>query len=703
MSEESVPSTSRLARFLAFWIVGPFLVLAIGIVALVRNPPQSLLLDILATQVRHQTGYQLSVGTGSSITLWPEARLDLRDAKLRRPTVRATRGGVVADAVRLTANFNVRNWLKGDRTIDTMRIEKPTVTLFDADLRQLKAATGARSAGVQLRHLTIDDGFVSYYVRPANPEFSVSKFKATLTDLKSGHIGQLKGRFVWRDATVKMSGSMSRGGAKHSTLAVDLKAPTAKIAFNGAVYDDATTRIEGEANIRITSIDEFARWLNIDHGPEHPALSGRATIVGPVALSTKQIWLKGANVTTAIAAGKVDVAVDWRGNRPRITGEAAWTKLDLNAFTTSKPTLASFAVAPARIKADVTIPSAWQSLDTYLETLTGPMASRSLAPTRRLSPAPPPPGKSPVQPITLDFGLANIGDVVLLQTAQTLRIAGLEFADVTLDSQLDAGRIILDVAQARFAGGQWAGKLRIDGRSAAPEHALSLTGKQVDVKKLLVLLDAPETIEGRSSFTASLSARGNSLDKVVDSISGKADLGLSKGRLIGFDLKAVLNQWWRKWSYDTRRATPFNKVRARLRLNKGVIKTIGPVTLRGRHVEVDSNGTVSLGRRHLDQRVRARLAPPPSQLPIPVRISGPWTKPVITLDFGLFSLAPGRYDMPFALDQIPSSRRTRSLAPVPGADMPAPLREKVRQLLEDPAQAGKLPAKLRTQLDRLAR
>lgn len=702
MSDGSGPRKSRFWRRFLLWIIGPLIVLAIGCVALIRNPPQPLLLDALAKEFRKQTGYGLSFDAASTITLWPKATLDLRDVKIRRPSLQSARGGVVADAVRVTANLDLQNWLRGDRSIDVIAVDTPTVTLFDSDLRHLRAGSGVGKTVIQIRQVTLKDGFVSYHARATNPEFSASKVQATLSDVGAGRIGEFTGAFDWRGAAIKLSGAMARSGPGKSDLSLKLKSPSTRMAFKGTAFDDATTRIEGNADIRVTSVDNLIRWLNIDHGPEHPALSGRATITGPIAVSTRQVWLKGADVKTAIAAGKVDVAIDLRGARPKITGEAAWQRLDLTSLTAARPQLASASrrtrsLAPTE---PVSIPSAWQGLETYLNALDQPTTSRSLAPAAQPAPLP---VKSPFGPVIVDLGALNQGDLELLQTAETVLINGWEIKDVTVDSRVDAGRLNLDISQATWAGGAWQAKLKVDGRSSKPEHSLTVSGNKVDVKELLNLTTGPATIEGSSTFTADLSARGSNLDAVMQSLAGKANIDLDRGRLIGFDLRAVLNQWWRKWSYDRRRTTPFRKLRARVRLDKGVVKTIGPATLRGRHVEVDTNGWVSLWARRLNQRVRARLAPPPSQLPIPVRISGLWSKPVIKLDFGLFSLAPDRYELPFAIDPLPASARTRGLAPSVAPAMPAELQAKLRATLQDPAKAQSIPTKLRNRLEKFVR
>lgn len=698
MSDRAKPRKSRFGWLLTLWVIGPLLVLAIGGVALVRNPPQPLLLSVLADQFRQHTGYGITFGAGSSIVLWPEAKADLREVKIRRPTLTRSRGGVVADADRVTAELNIEDWLAGDRTVQAITVEKPTITVFRTDFRQLQAGSGAGTGGVKLRRIDVKNGFLSYHERAASPEFSFSKIEATVTDIGDGRIGGLDSRFRWREALVRLTGAMARSGDKRSDLTFKLKGPTTTLDFKGTAFDDARTRIEGDAKMHVSSIDGLLRWLNVDHGPELQALSGSGTISGPVAVTSRQVWLKGADVKTAIAEGKVEVAIDLRNDRPMVTGEAAWQRLDLNPFTTPRPKLTALAVTRRVVKPEpaVTIDSAWQDLDAYLDSLGAP---RSVSVR---SAAPPPPGKSPLRPITLNFDAFKLGDMALAQTAETLLVGGWEIKDVALDSRLDAGQLSLDVSQAAFASGQWKGKLAIDGRSATPEHSLALTGTQVDVKELLNKAVGRATLEGRSTFKADLSARGTDLDAVIRSLSGKADIGLDKGRLIGFDLRAVLNRWWRKWSYDRRRTTPFDKLRARVRVNRGVVKTIGPATLRGNHVEVDTNGTVSLARRLLDQRVRARLSPPPSQLPIPVRISGLWSKPIIKLDFPLFGLQPSRYAMPFDIDAITESttgtRSSRSLAPSGGQAMPEALRAKLRAALDDPAKAKNIPEKLRRSL-----
>ncbi|MFT5176589.1 MAG: hypothetical protein ACI89J_004704 [Hyphomicrobiaceae bacterium] len=705
MSEQTVSRTSRFGRQFLLWIIGPLLVLALGAIALVRDPPQPEMLGWLAKEFRSQTGYGLTYGTASSVSLWPEAKLDLRDVKIRRPTLNAARGRVVADANRIAANLDARKWLRGDRAVDTVVIDKPTITLHPADIRQLKAGSGVGKSSIRVRRVSINDGFVSYHLHPANPEFSVSKIQVTLSEVETARVGNFDGAFLWRDATVKLNGAMARTGAQQSDLSFNLMAPAVKTVFKGKVFSDAVTRIEGDANVHVPSIDELVRWLNIDHGPENPAFVGPATIDGPVALSVRQFWLKGADVKTAIASGTLDVAVDLRGDRPLVTGEAAWDRLDLNAFSSPKPTLAFSVKAPRPLTTGtrVTIPSAWQELDDYLSSLSGRASTRTLAPASAAG-MPPTPAKGSFSLVTIDFDALNLADGKLAQTAKTLLVGGWEIKDVALDSEIDGGRLNIDVNQASFAGGQWTAKLGVDARAATPEYALAVDAQGVDAKALLTMVVGQAAVEGTGAFNADVSARGANLDAMIQSLSGKVNLDLSKGRLIGFDLKAVLNSWWRKWTYDKRRATPFSRLRSRIRLNKGDIKTIGPTTLRGRHVEIDSSGTVSLKRRRLDQRVRLRLAPPPSQLPIPVRISGLWAKPVVKLDFGLFSSKPSRYEMPFSIDPSPAFEgRTRSVAPTAAPRISTALQQKVRWALDAPENAGKIPDKLREMLSRMMR
>jgi AsmA protein len=59
-------------------------------------------------------------------------------------------------------------------------------------------------------------------------------------------------------------------------------------------------------------------------------------------------------------------------------------------------------------------------------------------------------------------------------------------------------------------------------------------------------------------------------------------------------------------------------------------------------VTITSSGAVNVPARKLKQDIRIKVVPPPTALPIPVRISGDWAKPTIGIDWGgLFSGAMG--------------------------------------------------------------
>src|SRR5690606_32838015 len=108
----------------------------------------------------------------------------------------------------------------------------------------------------------------------------------------------------------------------------------------------------------------------------------------------------------------------------------------------------------------------------------------------------------------------------------------------------------------------------------------------------------------------------------------------------GFDVRRMISEWWRGFSFDLARATGFEKLDAQYVIKNGVMQSQPSLELKGSEVAITSSGKVDVPQRRLDQDIRIKVVPPPTALPIAVRISGDWAKPKIGIDWGgLFSSA----------------------------------------------------------------
>jgi AsmA protein len=104
----------------------------------------------------------------------------------------------------------------------------------------------------------------------------------------------------------------------------------------------------------------------------------------------------------------------------------------------------------------------------------------------------------------------------------------------------------------------------------------------------------------------------------------------------------MISEWWRSWTFDLAMKPGFERLEAQYDIKNGIMKSSPDLELQGSEVTITSSGAVNVAARKLKQDIRIKVVPPPTALPIPVRISGDWAKPTIGIDWGgLFSSAAG--------------------------------------------------------------
>src|SRR6056297_1779524 len=221
-------------RWFVFWILGPLTVLGMGVVALVRDPPDAVLLKSFADEIRARTGYEISYSNASSVALWPKGRIVLRDVRINRPALYPTRGGVVVDAATLSLDFDARQVAQG-RRITRITVDQPTLTLHAADLRNLRA----RSADLRRQDapdlvfglVEVREGLFSYHREASNPDVSFGGINATLTNVNLSQVDKLDATFVWRGVKTKISGNMTRADAQRSEVDITLTSKLGQASF----------------------------------------------------------------------------------------------------------------------------------------------------------------------------------------------------------------------------------------------------------------------------------------------------------------------------------------------------------------------------------------------------------------------------------------------------------------------------------------
>ena len=712
---------SRVGGFILMWIIGPLVVLGLLVIGLVRNPPTESLLELVQHQFRTRTGYDLSFDASSTIKLWPKGEIDLKGVEIRRPALYPTIGGLIADARSVSARFDLITLIVGPRAIDAIDIREANFTLHEADVRLLRTNLAAYAnpgaPPVTVRALTLNDAYVTYHVKPPNPAFALTELEAVFSDIGRAGVENFTGRFAFKEEPVTFTGSAKTSARRDGvdlTLSLDSEKATAALEGVASQGERDGDFFNGEALVRLPEAGPALRWFGVGLEKDHPALAGAMTLTGPVTLKQNVIRFRDVLFKSALADGRGEVTADFSGARAKLTGQVDWDRVDLEGIAQpvrGPQSLAVVSRTTSRQPEGLVIPSLWDELQDYLrsvqETGAAPRSAslqprrESDAPVSRRRRAVPLPLRRPA----VDLSFLEMVDLNVMHTAERLTYNGFELGDIKLDTELEAGRLAVRLKEALFASGRWTGTFDVDARPAQPNLTLKLSGTGIEAAGLQQAAIGRSTLEGRGDIRADLEAKGQDAERLVKSLSGTIKIDIGEGRLVGYDLKAILTQFWKRWTYDTRRRTPFNKIGARVRLDKGVINTIGYASLRGGEAELDSRGTVSLVAQSLNQRIRARLAWPPNQLPLPARISGPWSSPKVGIDWGIFSLRPGFVDLPPGLRAAslgePGAEHRAAFAPGPAATVPNDVARDINRVLSKQDVAAKLPPKLRNTLEAL--
>jgi len=322
-------------------------------------------------------------------------------------------------------------------------------------------------------------------------------------------------------------------------------------------------------------------------------------LAGKNALSKVGLTLNAAFLENAEARLEAEVSLD--GSPVRITAQS----------TTSGPLRMTAAVAVKTL-----------ALDGYL-------------PTDSAAAAKPTPG---AQASSSSF--PGQGDAIDLRlTAERLEVKKLSLTGLDLSASLRHGVAEVTRFKAGLAGGTLTGNLRAETTPAHPV-ALRLEGKNLAAGPLLAALIGREPITGTAAVTADLKAQAPDQDTLLRTLSGKAALSLTNGRILGLNLSSeVLTSPMRLLTFglgggqdDATQGggsgTQITSARMTAAITNGRATTNDLQVLAPPH-KVTGQGTVDLPGRTLDMRILAQVA---GVADIPVAVTGSLDAPTVTPD-----------------------------------------------------------------------
>lgn len=556
---------------------------------------------IVADQVRAQTGRDLLIGGDIKITLWPVVGVSTGPVSFSNASWSDAGPMFAADS--LSIGVNTAGLFGGDVRITNVEASSPTIRLEQrADGRANWLFSAPRVPAEEAVPTT----------RGEDAKAS-STFILERLDLANARlVYEAEGRETFDLAGVNLS--------------LDWPDPDGPARF------DATAKPAGQPVRVQTEIDNFATWIK---GPPQAAtvdvsgpggtvrfsgvaglvgeLAGTATITTPdtgaflMALGLGPFELprglgRSAKVATKItltrdgALALRDTSLDLDGNL--VTGAA-----DI--------TLGDVAQVNAQLRAT--------ALD--LSALSGDRQERDQAAGEtgsRVS------GWSTTPVDASGLGSFN-GDISF--EADSVRFGELQVGASRLFVTVDRARAVFDIREMQAYDGQVTGEFVVNNRTGLSVGG-QIAGRGVELNGMLDAMAGVSRLSGKSDLDLSFLGSGNSVDQIMNSLSGQGNLQVGRGVITGLDLDRLMRS-----GTGGGGTTVFDSLTATMAMTDGNLVNDDLLLLLP-NFRAEGTGRVGLGPRDLDYLFTpaALRETTGSGLAIPVRIKGPWANLRITPD-----------------------------------------------------------------------
>ncbi|MGB9368578.1 MAG: AsmA-like C-terminal region-containing protein, partial [Xanthobacteraceae bacterium] len=398
------------------------------------------------------------------------------------------------------------------------------------------------------------------------------------------------GRFTWRgevfDASATAGDLLAALSGDRSGLKLRLAGAPFKLAFEGAMSQKPSFKMEGTLAIDGKSLREALRWAN------RQPLPGSG--MGPFALKAQTSFTGGTAIMLGVNIeldGNVAEGVLAVATEPRVTlkGTLAADTLDLSPYVSTFEVLRSSDRDWSR----------------------GPLAIDNLA----------------------NF------DLDLRLSSARVNVVNARLGRTGIAVNLRDARLTLAIGEAQAYGGVLRGAFILSKTATGADVKTQLQFTDVDLESCLGELFAIRKLEGKGNLSLSVEASGDSVLALTRTLGGTAELRARQGAIAGFNVEQLLKRLEQRplsIGGDFRRGrTPFERFTATARIVQGTA-TIEEMRVEGGAVRLGLGGSASIPARDLDLRGTAALvsatadAPPLFELPFVVQ--GSWDDPIMLPD-----------------------------------------------------------------------
>jgi AsmA protein len=519
-------------------------------------------------------------------------------------------GGTVKGTAKLDAAgdaLGLDTALKVDRvTVDKLARQAaaaapPVSGVVSASLDAKARGRSPRALAEDMRgHLAVDLGGVTVKDAAAR---AISQLKLDVDLPGPETVPTLKASVVYNgervDAAASLAplGKLASGERFPAKLAVDSKLAT--LRYDGTVQQRPVPGLDGTFDVDVPSVGKLAAWAGQPLDAKRPD-PGPLKLHAALTSDGAKLALKDAAVT---------------GKAIRATAQAT--------FDSDRK--------PATFDAKIDVQQA--DLDAYLPPAPAPAAAK---------PVPPPPSQrreqQPAGWSTEPFDLAALGEA---NGKAEITLAGVHYRDLDISKgalKLALADRVLKLTAETLALGQGtidsATTLDASGAAVRLDYHVAIAG--VQARPLLKAFAGSDRIGGTIEFETTAKGSGRNQKELISSLDGTGHFKVTDGAIYGINLAAAL----RKASSlglgaaETEK-TDFAELSGSYTIKSGVIdnrdmKMVAPV------LRLSGSGTVPMPPRTVDYEVEAKLVPSLegqggrdalAGLPIPIRITGPWSNP----------------------------------------------------------------------------
>ncbi len=589
-------------------IVSLFVFLAVLAVGALFVLPADRIAALASDQLRAFTGREVTLSGRLRPTIWPQIGVTTGPVALSNPDWAGEVTMLQAEG--LSVGLDLKALLRGSVQVKKLEITAPRINLLRAEDGRVNwdfdigsgTPTGRTApdspGGFTLDMARISDGAISYTDRTTGMTQKLAALDATLRlpayagPAQVEMSADLNGQPVTATAEIGAFGPFIGGSI--SSLTADLTAGATKIRFDGR-GGMAPLNAEGELDADIADMAAMFRAAGI--APPHlpPELvrglraTGRLTYAPEGTLHLRDGVLSfGGNQMN----GSADLTLS---DRPRLTAEFASGALDLSAL---------FSPADA------------DSGDA--DTGSGPGWS-----------------KAPI-----DLSALGVFDADLALTADSIDLGRARLGPTRARATLTDRRVVLNLLDVAAYDGRITGNIVVNGRGDLSVGG-DLSASGLNARPLLADLADYDRLSTSAGMSLNFLGSGNSVDAIMNSLSGKGSVALGQGALTGIDLAAIFRSGDTSAGGGTPR-TIFDAVTVSYVLDGGVM-TFDDLLFDAPLLTATGAGTVDIGQQALDVRIVPTAFSGPEGsggVKVPLRIAGPWSGPRLALDIAAISAQP---------------------------------------------------------------